>query len=195
MQPSLSKKARFDPALKALQILIFIISLLSSLVNSSSPSLKASFFPSSTFITQPINNLWFFLSRLPLRDVLMIQQSQLTVQTVKQNSPIWSEGPLNLLLVAYQRAKKEAEAEKRDNILFQESFDIEDDYTLLPYAIFANENLSETDSLSSEEENDWKNDDESRKESRLFAWMDSGNTSYAKEKLIRILAKEVLIPK
>lgn len=53
----------------------------------------------------------------------------------------------------------------------------------------------ETDSLSSEEENDWEDDDKGGKESRLFSWMDSGNTSYVKEKLVQILEGEVLIPK
>lgn len=61
------------------------------------------------------------------------------------------------------------EAEKRDNTLSQKSFDIEDDHILLLYAIFADDNLLETDSLSNKEENDWEDDDKGGKESRLFA--------------------------
>ena len=68
-------------------------------------------------------------------------------------------------------------------------------WPLQPHVIFVDENLSETDNLSSKEENDWEDNDKGGKESCLFAWMDSGNTSYAKEKLVQILAGEVLIPK
>ena len=71
------------------------------------------------------------------------------MQTVRQSSPIRSEGPLNLLLAACQRAEKEVEAKRGDNISFQESFDIEDDYILLPHAILMDENFSETNSSSS----------------------------------------------
>lgn len=91
------------------------------------------------------------------------------MQTIRQSSPIGSEGPLNLPLAACQRAEKEAEAERGDNASSQESSDVEDDPTLSPHATFAEENLSEADSLSSKEENDWKNDDEGGKESRSFA--------------------------
>ena len=84
----------------------------------------------------------------------MIQQSQPTVQIVRQSSPIGSKGLLNLLLAVCQKAKEETEAERGDNILSQESSDIEDDHTLLPHIIFADENFSEINSLSSEEENE-----------------------------------------
>lgn len=76
---------------------------------------------------------------------------------------------MNLLLAACQRVEKETEAEREDNALSQESSDVKDDLTLLPHATFVEESFLEADSLSSKEKNDWKNDDEGRKESRLFA--------------------------
>lgn len=75
---------------------------------------------------------------------------------------------MNLLLAACQRAKEEAEAEKGDNTLSQESFDVKDNHTLLPHTIFADKNLSKTDNSSSKEENDWEDDDKGGKKSRLF---------------------------
>lgn len=118
MQPSPSKKARFDPALETPQTPLFVISFLSSLVNSSSSSSKTSFFLSSPPIAQPINNLLSSSSRLLLRHASVIQQSQPTVQTVRQSSLIESEGLLNLLLAACQRAEKETKAERGDNTSF-----------------------------------------------------------------------------
>lgn len=130
-----------------------------------------------------------------MRYVLVIQQSQLKSQTIRQSFLIRSQSPLNLLLIAYWRAKKEVEGKKGDNILFQKSFYIKNDYTLLSYAIFKDKNLLKTNSSLSKEKNDWENDDKGWKEFCLFTWMDSGNTSYIKKKLIQILLKKVLISK
>lgn len=116
-----------------------------------------------------MNNLLSSLSRLPLRHALVIQQSQSKVQTIRQSSPIRSKSPLNILLAACQRVKNKAEAEREDNTLSQESSDIEDNYTLLPHTIFADENLLEINNSLSKEENDWEDDNEGKKESRLFA--------------------------
>ena len=117
------------------------------------------------------------------------------METVRQSSLIGADGPLNVLWVAYWRAEEEAEAKKGDNTLLQESSNVKNDHILLPHSIFADENLLETDSLSSKEENNWEDNNESGKKSCLFAWMDSSNISYAKEKLIQILVGEVLISK
>lgn len=97
-----------------------------------------------------MKNLLFSPSPFLLRHVLVIQQSQLTVQTVRQSSLIGLEGLLNLLLVACQKVEEEMEAKRRNNTLFEESSNIKNDHTLL---------------------------------------------LHAKEKLIQILAEEVLIPK
>lgn len=43
----------------------------------------------------------------------MIQQSQSTVQTIRQSFSIRSESPLNPLLAAYQKAKKDTKAKKK----------------------------------------------------------------------------------
>ena len=72
---------------------------------------------------------------------MVIQESQPTMQTVRQSSSIGSESLLNLLLAACQRAEEEAEAGKGDNTSSQESSDVENDHTSLPHAIFVDENL------------------------------------------------------
>lgn len=118
MQPLFLKKTKFNLILKALQIFIFVISSLSSLVNSSNSLSKVSFFFFSLSITQLINNLLSFSFCFLLIHVLVIQQSQSTVQTIKQSFPIRLESPLNPLLAAYQKAEEEAKAEKKDNISF-----------------------------------------------------------------------------
>lgn len=99
-----------------------------------------------------------------------------------------SEDLLNLLLVACQRVEEEAEAKRGGNSSYLDSSDIEE--TIL-YTAFSDNSLSEAVSLTSKEENEWE-DDESKRSS---SWIDSGNTSHAKEKLIRILAGEALVPK
>ena len=62
----------------------------------------------------------------------MIQQSQPTMQTVRQSCLIGSEGQLNLLLAACQRPEEEVEAERGDNTLSQKNSNVENDHALLP---------------------------------------------------------------
>lgn len=100
---------------------------------------------------------------------------QQSLQTLRQSSPIGSEGPLNLLLAACQRAEEEAEAERGDNISSIENSDVEEIQALLPHAAFVSRDLdllsedclSEADSSTSEEGNDWE-DDEGEKRITVF---------------------------
>lgn len=96
---------------------------------------------------------------------------------------------MKLLLTACQRAEEEAEAERGGN---SSSLDSSDEEETILHTAFSDDGLSEADSLTSEE-NEWE-DDEGEQERSSF-WINSGNTSYAKEKLIRILAGEALVPK
>ena len=189
MQSSASKKARFNPALEPSQTPTFIKSFLPDLGFSGLSSV-ASFFPSSPpLILQP-TNLLSSPSRFPpkIPSALDRQQSR---QTVRQSSPIGSEGPFNLLLAACQRAEKEAKAEKRGNSLSLESSDMDEEETVPPTA-FLEDDLSESDNSTSKEENEWENEDDEREQECFSYWIDLGNTSYAKEKFIRILAGDIV---
>lgn len=143
MQPSASKKARFDPALEPPQTPTLVKSFLPDL-GSWSLSSVASFFPSSPPLIPQPTSLLSSPSRFPLRipSALDRQQSR---QIVRQSSPIGSEGPFNLLLAACQKAEKEAEADRGGNSLSLESSDVDEEETVSPTA-FSEDDLSESDS-------------------------------------------------
>ena len=184
MQSSALKNARFDPAIESPKTPILVKSFLPEL-ESSGLSSGPSFFPSlAPLIAQP-TNLFSFLSHFLLRISADHQQSRLIT---RQSSPIGSEGQLNLLLAACQKAEKEAEAEKGGNSSSLNSLDIEE---TIFHTAFLDDGLSEVVSLSSEEENEWEEDEGKWSSS----WINSGNTLHAKEKLIQILAGKALVQK
>lgn len=136
MQPSASKKARFDPAIEPPKTPILVKSFLQEL-GSSGLSSTSSFFPSSSpLIAQP-TNLFSFPSCFPLRIPADHQQSR---PIARQSSPIRSEGPLNLLLTACQRAEEEAKAEKESNSSSLDSSDMEE---TIFHTAFSDDGLSE----------------------------------------------------
>lgn len=95
---------------------------------------------------------------------------------------------MNLLLATCQRAEQEAKAKKKDNSLFLDNFDIK---KTIFHIAFLNNCLSKTDNLTSKEKNKWKDD----KNKWFFSFIDLGNTVHAKEKLIQIFIREVLVIK
>lgn len=88
------------------------------------------------------------------------------------------------------------EAKNGEAILSEENFDMnsaKEENQASSHPVFISEDFfSKEDSSISEEENNWEDDAE---RSQAFSWIDTDNTSYAKEKLIKILVEEVLIPK
>lgn len=191
MQPTPSKKAKFNIVLRPLEIHNWVKTSLQNLLSGSSVLTS---FPSSLSLAQPFNNSFSSPSRFPFpRNSSDCHQA---LQKPRQSLPIGSEGPLNLLLVACQRAKKELEAKNGEAILSEENSDTnstkEENHASPHPVLISEDSFSKEDSSTSEEEDDWKDDAE---RSQAFSWIDTDNTSHAKEKLIKILAEEVLIPK
>ena len=159
MQPTPSKKAKFDTALRPLKIHNWVKTSLQNLPSGSSVLTS---FPSSLSLAQPFNNSFSSLSRSPFpRNSSDCYQA---LQKPRQSLPIGSEGPLNLLLVACQRAKKEVEAKNGEAILSEENSDMnfaKEENQASPHPVFISEDyFSKEDSSTNEEEDDWEDDAE-----------------------------------
>ena len=140
MQPRPSKKARFNAPLVPLQTPPPVES---PHQNQSSSAEKSGFFPSSPPLPQ-LN--W---------------DRPLPREKARQSSPIGSEGALNLLLAACQRAEEEEEAETGE---VAEQISEAEENEAFTHTVFSSENsLSENSSSeegsSSEEDEDWEDDE------------------------------------
>lgn len=107
------------------------------------------------------------------------------------------EKVLHLLLAACKRAEKEKKAETGE-LSEEENFKWEENETFTHTALgsesFLSGNSLEKKSSSDEEENNWEDDLDSLPICKS-SWLDIGNTPYTKEKLVKILAREVPILK
>ena len=196
MQPRPSKKARFNLPLVTPETLYSANS--PSKIQHLQPSPGSGFFPSSPPLP-PFNQSSPLSSEpsLPFPEPACLDWRRPQPQrSARQSSPIGSEGALHLLLAACERAEKEKEAEIGE-LSEEENSEQEENETFTHTALSSEGSLSGDSSeeeSSSDEEGSWEVDPDSLP-ARRSSWLDTGNTPYAKEKLVKILAGEVPIPK
>lgn len=197
MQPTPSKKARFHLPLVSVETLYSANSR--SKMPHFQPSSGSGFFPSLPPLP-PFNQSSPLSSEpsLPFPEPACLDWHCLQPQrSAHQSSPIGSERALHLLLAACKRAEKEKEAETGE-LSEEENSEREKNKTFTHTALSSEGSVSgdssEEESSSDEEENNWEDDSDSLP-ARKSSWLDTRNTSYAKEKLVKILAREVPIPK
>lgn len=100
------------------------------------------------------------------------------------SSPIGSKRISNLLFAAYHRAEEENKAET--GVFSEDSSEVE----------HSSSKNSDIDDLSSEDEDHWEDEaDDFPDRGAQASWIDIGNTSKVKKKLIRILAGDGAISK
>ena len=107
--------------------------------------------------------------------------------------PIGSEGASHLLFAACCRAEKENEAET--GVILEEASEVDANDNYIRSS--SEDSNSDEDGSSSEDEDDnhWKDIADGSQKHTRSSWIDAGETPKAKEKLIRILAGDVPIPK
>ena len=118
-------------------------------------------------------------------------------QPTRPSSPIGSEGPLNFLLAACQRAEEEEAAEHEK--ISESNSEIAENEVFIGTIIPSDDSSSERDDTDIEDEaDDWEDGNTGEQEHNPetgASWIRSGESLRAKNKLIRILEGDALIPK
>lgn len=115
----------------------------------------------------------------------------------RPSSPIGSKGVSHLLFAACRRAEEENKA--KTGVIPEKESEVDANEAYL-YSSSEDSNL-DIDSLSSSSKDDdddqdhWENVAPGFQKEIRSLWIDTGSSSYAKEKLIKILAGDLLIPK
>ena len=111
------------------------------------------------------------------------------------SSPIGLEGASHLLFAACRRAEEENKAES--GVIPEEESEVDANEAYL-YSSSENSGLDIDSSSSSSEDDDddhWKDVAPGFQKETRSSWIDAGSSSYAKEKLVKILARDLSIPK